>query len=308
MQRKAFTLIELLVVIAIIAILAAILFPVFAQAKLAAKKTSDLSNQKQITTGTIVYSTDSDDYFPRNDYRDASRQNWASMTWREVSGPYIKNGISNYNYVSASGTVPSPLADGGIWQSPNAPQGTRYHYAANPAVMPSGQLWNNDAVGTNPDYNDQNWSTGASTGKPAVPSMSQTSLNRPADTLLITTIGVNPAWNASGAYMQGGVYWWQGAGKNIPGATIPPKWDADSSNQSYDGNDPGPTAGLPRFRFNESLNAAYADGHAKTKRKGQLSWCRDMFVSGSIVDPYNKTSYDNAYAFGAGQVCAGYAQ
>ena len=50
-NRKGFTLIELLVVIAIIAILAAILFPVFAQAKEAAKKTSCLSNTKQIALG-----------------------------------------------------------------------------------------------------------------------------------------------------------------------------------------------------------------------------------------------------------------
>ena len=64
MQRKAFTLIELLVVIAIIAILAAILFPVFAQAKLAAKKTSDLSNVKNITLGLILYAGDVDDRGP----------------------------------------------------------------------------------------------------------------------------------------------------------------------------------------------------------------------------------------------------
>jgi len=61
--RRAFTLIELLVVIAIIAILAAILFPVFAQAKEAAKKTQSLSNSKQMGTGMIVYTTDVDDQF-----------------------------------------------------------------------------------------------------------------------------------------------------------------------------------------------------------------------------------------------------
>ncbi len=63
-MKKAFTLIELLVVIAIIAILAAILFPVFAQAKAAAKKTSDLSNVKQIGTSMQLYVTDHDDRFP----------------------------------------------------------------------------------------------------------------------------------------------------------------------------------------------------------------------------------------------------
>src|SRR5277367_2196602 len=64
MKRKAFTLIELLVVIAIIAILAAILFPVFAQAKIAAKKSVDLSNEKQVMLSVFMYSTDNDDYLP----------------------------------------------------------------------------------------------------------------------------------------------------------------------------------------------------------------------------------------------------
>src|SRR5688572_4048061 len=57
---RAFTLIELLVVIAIIAILAAILFPVFAQAKVAAKKTQALSNLKQLGTATYLYMNDWD--------------------------------------------------------------------------------------------------------------------------------------------------------------------------------------------------------------------------------------------------------
>lgn len=63
-----FTLIELLVVIAIIAILAAILFPVFAQAKEAAKKTACLSNLKQISLGNLMYATDYDDSGPLGPY------------------------------------------------------------------------------------------------------------------------------------------------------------------------------------------------------------------------------------------------
>jgi len=66
-MKKAFTLIELLVVIAIIAILAAILFPVFAQAKLAAKKAVSISNQKQLGLSLLMYSGDYDDLYPRED-------------------------------------------------------------------------------------------------------------------------------------------------------------------------------------------------------------------------------------------------
>lgn len=61
-MRGAFTLIELLVVIAIIAILAAILFPVFAQAKTSAKKTVNLSNMRQLAMGVQMYATDHEGY------------------------------------------------------------------------------------------------------------------------------------------------------------------------------------------------------------------------------------------------------
>ncbi len=70
LKSKGFTLIELLVVIAIIAILAAILFPVFAQAKTAAKKTADLSNLKQNMTASLMYANDADDYLPHTNWQE----------------------------------------------------------------------------------------------------------------------------------------------------------------------------------------------------------------------------------------------
>jgi len=88
MQRKAFTLIELLVVIAIIAILAAILFPVFAQAKLAAKKTADLSNLKQTGLAFFMYGNDADDILPNGDEYGEKDQTYIIAA--ELA-PYIKN-------------------------------------------------------------------------------------------------------------------------------------------------------------------------------------------------------------------------
>ena len=67
-QREGFTLIELLVVIAIIAILAAILFPVFAQAREKARQTSCTSNLKQQGTAMMMYAQDYDESYPSNWY------------------------------------------------------------------------------------------------------------------------------------------------------------------------------------------------------------------------------------------------
>ena len=308
MQRKAFTLIELLVVIAIIAILAAILFPVFAQAKLAAKKTQDLSNLKNIGTAALIYSGDSDDFFPRNDYRTPNRQPYFPMTYREIIGPYVKNGISNYTYVSTDGTS-QPLADKDIWNSPVAPPG-RYGYGANGALFPSGQVWNIDNGG-NTAYNDQT-GAGVATGKAAAPSVSQTQLQRVANTLMITTLGITNEYSTPGqsnVYMQSGVYWWQGAGNNLVGATIPKGWDGDRNDVYSDDLTKGPVSALPRFRYTESANVVWADGHAKSKKKGSLSWCTDMYVQGSNVNPYGGGGvYDDGYAFDAGQACAGYSK
>jgi prepilin-type N-terminal cleavage/methylation domain-containing protein len=95
-RNRAFTLIELLVVIAIIAILAAILFPVFAQAKEAAKKTAGISNSKQTGTSFMIYSTDYDDLFPMAYSKDNSFQPY-SMWWG-FGGAYPAGWCNNGYY------------------------------------------------------------------------------------------------------------------------------------------------------------------------------------------------------------------
>jgi len=88
MRRKAFTLIELLVVIAIIAILAAILFPVFAQAKASAKQSACLSNLKQIGTAFFMYMGDADDRMPdRRDLKQSLPGGWKPWTSWPTSDP-----------------------------------------------------------------------------------------------------------------------------------------------------------------------------------------------------------------------------
>jgi len=112
MRRTGFTLIELLVVIAIIAILAAILFPVFAMAREKARQTSCLSNDKQMGTAFLMYTNDFDECFPlafgysndygwRYNYNHAVPQNWRPISdsrlqaypvhWANSTQPYIKN-------------------------------------------------------------------------------------------------------------------------------------------------------------------------------------------------------------------------
>jgi prepilin-type N-terminal cleavage/methylation domain len=131
-KKRAFTLIELLVVIAIIAILAAILFPVFAQAREKARSAACLSNLKQIGTATMMYVQDNDEAFPHRTWNggagacydprtlgvsDAPSPFCSSLTWMAQITPYLKNtGVfacvsapgpsRNFSKVSGSYAVP----------------------------------------------------------------------------------------------------------------------------------------------------------------------------------------------------------
>jgi len=89
MRRNGFTLIELLVVIAIIAILAAILFPVFARAREKARQSSCQSNEKQISLAILQYVQDYDERFPLFDHR--LNGNTSVLYWRQNIQPYMKN-------------------------------------------------------------------------------------------------------------------------------------------------------------------------------------------------------------------------
>ncbi len=90
-HRKGFTLIELLVVIAIIAILAAILFPVFAKAREKARQTTCLSNQKQLNLAVLSYAQDYDEILtPFFIYWVPGNTNWLK-SWMQLSIPYVMN-------------------------------------------------------------------------------------------------------------------------------------------------------------------------------------------------------------------------
>lgn len=124
-MRSAFTLIELLVVIAIIAILAAILFPVFAQARAKARQTSCLSNMKQIGLGLMMYTQDYDEVLAGNDpsgsYAAGLNRNlgWNEPFTTGVSATYrnwardIQPYIKNYGIYRCPSTTPRSSYNGG---------------------------------------------------------------------------------------------------------------------------------------------------------------------------------------------------
>ena len=176
-ENKAFTLIELLVVIAIIAILAAILFPVFAQAKAAAKRTMDLSNMKQMTLGLIMYTNDYDDFGPEVREETAGTSGIGGdaqgVVWKDNILPYIKDGGRNnvndtatgYNTTPGANSVyldplhPSPWSNAGWFGGTNPMAGDetgRYprSYICNRGAGLNEHGWTNDGGGSSDNSQD----------------------------------------------------------------------------------------------------------------------------------------------------------
>jgi prepilin-type N-terminal cleavage/methylation domain-containing protein/prepilin-type processing-associated H-X9-DG protein len=273
-MKKAFTLIELLVVIAIIAILAAILFPVFAQAKTAAKKSSSLSNQKQISTSMFLYTSDYDDVYARNDEcqlfsslnpalrtpalnaaagqgctPDGSTQFYNRVnhfSWQKWVFPYMKNVDLFFNPVKGRVTGASFGCPAGPWESCGQMFGS---YALNLAITGSLNTYDQAVGASNSRIFRNSWTGGT-----------QTALVQPAGTMLFWVTS-----NPTTSVLPNGFL--DGEWTNTSATVYPAVVREHLINDLYDGANDG-TLATPKNLIQArteagGFNIGYADGHAK---------------------------------------------
>ncbi len=279
-MKKAFTLIELLVVIAIIAILAAILFPVFAQAKTAAKKTAALSNQKQITTGMFLYTADYDDIYPRNDdcilnsalnpalngapagtnpqtgcQTSAGSFKWRMnhFSWQKWMQPYVKNVEMFWHPAKARFNSDTFISGKKYWSDFGQINGS---FALNVAI--TGALNTGDVPAATSRVIRNSWTGGT-----------QTALRAPADTMLVMETGspftsIIPMGILNGEYNNATVTAYPGVVRE----TLINDFYIHAGNAC-----PGTVAGGTidsTAIVNEGMTVGFADGHAKFVKVGKI--------------------------------------
>lgn len=129
-QGGGFTLVELLVVIAIVAVLAAILFPVFAQARAKARETHCRSNIRQTGQAVLIYACDYDDCAPPADYGWPQSRFWppwqpvVNMNWWDLILPYLRGSTSVLYCPSVRSYTPPYLLNGILGDPPTCFMGT----------------------------------------------------------------------------------------------------------------------------------------------------------------------------------------
>jgi prepilin-type N-terminal cleavage/methylation domain-containing protein len=287
-RSRAFTLIELLVVIAIIAILAAILFPVFAQAKAAAKKTASLSNVKNIGLGMLMYSSDQDDKYPALQIYNMNPAGPAGncdlqVKWQDAIHPYIKNGQGAVGYNGAG----AGDYDDGIYKSPGGAKQAGSNYAVHQDVFMDSPVvpWTGCNANSDPTYAAD------------FRTFSQTQFDNLADKVMMIERG-----NSGGpwAYLQMSTWEWDwdtyGYNKSTNTATEN-EGDVRLPGRDCDGgfaNNSDPWAYCSmfmRYRYTNSAPAAFFDGHAKvfTRSAGkgsaassQVGWVKNILIPEAI--------------------------
>ncbi len=233
-HKHAFTLIELLVVIAIIAILAAILFPVFAQAKAAAKKTACLSNTKQLNLAVMQYMADYDDMYPIGYF--AALNYETEIIWHFIISPYTGEGRFDFDNQT---TRQKP----GLRTSPGAAFRNGLAYSMN------------QRIGGNGDANDGGWYD--------LP-LSQSAMTHVSETVLFSLGTQNPNWAGN----CGSLYLWTPGLVNGWGgdpARTDAEWNAIDNDSGV-----GASRFQVRYSHSKSANVAYADGHSKSAKRGSL--------------------------------------
>jgi prepilin-type N-terminal cleavage/methylation domain-containing protein len=289
---KGFTLIELLVVIAIIAILAAILFPVFAQAKLQAKKASCLSNIKQSDLANIMYTNDSDDLFPQSEAGDDAVFA-PHITWTTTTFPYVKNGDQLLDTVTG---VMVSTGKAGLYADPAAPR-----IPSQTDYKQEGYEFGVNRLICIDNYGSGDWLPASQ----ILPSLSTTQIDAPADRVLLAEKGLNTVadgwsypwivdWqfqyigsiastpgNPNTVYRDGDDSW-------SPSSPVySPKFDTDCVTGYSDGA--WECAAHPRYRYSLVSTFGFTDGHAKAIPRGGLRWWHNIYVPRGDITAANWT-------------------
>ncbi len=255
MKRKGFTLIELLVVIAIIAILAAILFPVFAQAREKARQISCLSNEKQLGLAVMQYVQDSDETYP------IAFSYWTNTapTWPVGIQPYVK---SLAVFQCPDDSLPA-VTNANSWE------GTPISYAANSVSVydiPSGGFvwrglfceYNAVGNGTGTAKSTANGDYSAGMGP-----RSDGAVNFPASTIMLAEVHSQDGALAGSAGANFSSWATNSMSNYFGGQSIP-----DASKHGAYPN--GPNGSVSTVHAGDTLaNFLFADGHAKAMRPSQ---------------------------------------
>ena len=261
--RSAFTLIELLVVIAIIAILAAILFPVFARARENARRSSCQSNLKQIGLGILQYTQDYDEKYPMA--LDSGTGGTYNFTWVQAIQPYIKS-VQVFQCPSdPDAGQPAPAAG---WAGIKCSYGGNALYA-NHVDGSGGDVYGFAGIFYTANYggSPQSLSTVSS---PSTTIMAADKFS--SDTSSIAAAADKPFGNASGTGLFGVIL----SSAGLPNGT--------QSSTAYGDNT---KMGEVSAKHLETANFLFADGHVKAMRPETTNPDGNYYVWGGSAVGHN---------------------